>query len=146
AQASGQSDTAEQDLQTALPNLSSPNLRAPVASELGRIAERRGDFNSASARYSQAYSLREQTATQAPNSAAATQGIQADAQRMVIALNRSGRTQEACNALQQAQQAHNVDAPDQQTLTQCQQLRVQLRPRVGLAPGIRRAQIQQAPG
>src|SRR5262249_33634769 len=39
AQASGQSDAAEQQLQTALPNLSSPTLRAPIASELGRIAE-----------------------------------------------------------------------------------------------------------
>lgn len=144
AQASGQSDAAEQQLQTALPNLASPTLRAPVASELGRIAERRGDFSSASARFAQAYSLREQTATQAPN-AVANQAIQADAQRLVIALNRSGRTQEACQQLQQAQEQHNVAAPDQQTLDQCQRMRVRLRPQVQLSPAIRRATIQPAP-
>lgn len=144
AQASGQTDAAEQHLQSALPNLSSPTLSAPVASELGRIAERRGDFSSASARFAQAYSLREQTATQAPNSAAA-QGLQADAQRLVLALNRSGRAQEACQRLQQAQQEHNVAAPDQQTLDQCQRMRVQLRPQVQLSPQIRRSAIQSAP-
>ena len=144
AQASGQTDAAEQQLQSALPNLSSPTLRAPIASELGRIAERRGDFSSASARFAQAYSLREQTATQEPNSAAA-QGLQADAQRLVLALNRSGRAQEACQRLQQAQQEHNVAAPDQQTLDQCQRMRVQLRPQVQLSPQIRRSAIQSAP-
>jgi len=144
AQASGQSDAAEQQLQTALPNLASPTLRAPVASELGRIAERRGDFNSASARFAQAYSLREQTATQTPN-AVANQAIQADAQRLVIALNRSGRGEEACQRLQQAQEQHDVAAPDQQTLDQCQRMRVRLRPQVQLSPAIRRATIQPAP-
>ncbi len=144
AQAAGQNEAAEQQLQSALPSLSSPTLRAPVASELGRIAERRGDFDSASARYAQAYSLREQTATQAPNSAAA-QGLQADAQRLVLSLNRSGRAQEACERLQQAQQEHNVAAPDQQTLDQCQRMRVQLRPRIELSPQIRRSTIQATP-
>lgn len=141
AQAQGQGDAGEQKLQDALPNLQSPQLSAPVASELGRIAERRGDFTSASARYAQAYSLREETAQQAPGSAAA-QGIQADAQRLVIALNRSGRTEEACQRLQQAQQQHDVAAPDQQTLDQCQRiLRAPLRARVGLAPQLRRSAI-----
>jgi tetratricopeptide (TPR) repeat protein len=144
AQATGQSEVAEQQLQTALPNLSSPTLRAPVASELGRIAERRGDFSAASARFAQAYSLREQTAAQAPN-AGATQAIQADAQRLVIALNRSGRGEEACQRLQQAQEQHDVAAPDQQTLDQCQRMRVRLRPQVQLSPQIRRATIQPAP-
>lgn len=144
AQASGQSDAAEQQLQSALPNLQSPTLQAPVASELGRIAERRGDFSSASARFAQAYSLREQTATQAPN-AVATQAIQADAQRLVLALNRSGRSEEACQRLQQAQQQHDVAAPDQQTLDQCQRMRVRLRPQVQLSPQIRRGAIQTAP-
>src|SRR5262249_54036785 len=82
AQAQGNSDAAEQQLQQALPNLPSAELRAPVASQLGHIAERRGDFNSASARFAQAYSLREQAAPQAPN-AAASQNIQADAQSLV---------------------------------------------------------------
>jgi tetratricopeptide (TPR) repeat protein len=148
AQAEGQSDAAEQHLQNALPNLRSPQLSAPVASELGRIAERRGDYSSASARYAQAYSLREQAPQSAPGSAAA-QGMQADAQRLVIALNRSGRTQEACQRLQEAQQRHDVAAPDQATLDQCQRvLRAPLRSRVELSPQIRRstaAQSQPAP-
>ncbi|MBI3439787.1 MAG: toll/interleukin-1 receptor domain-containing protein [Proteobacteria bacterium] len=144
AQASGQSDAAEQQLQSALPNLSSPILQAPVASELGRIAERRGDFSSASARFAQAYSLREQTATPTSNAVAA-QAIQADAQRLVIALNRSGRSEEACQRLQQAQEQHDVAAPDQQTLDQCQRMRVRLRPQVQLSPAIRRATIQPGP-
>ena len=138
-------EAGEQQLQQALPNLASPTLQAPVASELGRIAERRGDFNAASEHFAQAYSLREQTAQAAPQSPAA-QGIQADAQRLVIALNRSGRTQEACQRLQQAQQQHDVAAPDQQTLDQCQRvLRAPLRQRIELSPQIRRATIQQAP-
>jgi tetratricopeptide (TPR) repeat protein len=139
-QAQGNNDAAEQQLQQALPNLPSAQLRAPVASQLGRIAEHRGDFNAASARYAQAYSLREQTAQQAPN-ATATQDVQADAQSLVMALNRSGRTQEACQRLQQAQQAHDVDAPDQATLDQCQRiLHAPLRSRVGLSPAFRRSQ------
>ncbi len=144
AQAQGQSDAAEQHLQEALPNLQSTQLRAPVVSQLGRIAEHRGDFNAASARFAQAYSLREQTAGQAPNSASA-QAIQADAQSLVIALNRSGRTQEACQRLQEAQQQHNVAAPDQATLDQCQRMRVQLRPRIELAPQLRRGALQPSP-
>jgi tetratricopeptide (TPR) repeat protein len=145
AQAAGQTDAAEQQLQSALPNLQSTQLRAPVVSQLGRIAERRGDFSAASARFAQAYSLREQTAAQAPNSAAA-QGIQADAQSLVMSLNRSGRTREACERLQQAQQEHDVAAPDQETLDQCQRiLRAPLRARIELAPQLRRARIESAP-
>ena len=148
AQAAGQTEDAEQHLQSALPALASPQLQAPVASELGRIAESRGDFSAASARFSQAYSLREQTAQQTPDSPVAQQAIQADAQRLVIALNRSGRQREACERLQQAQENHDVAAPDQQTLDQCQRvLRAQLRPRVELAPQLRRpiAPVQQQP-
>jgi tetratricopeptide (TPR) repeat protein len=138
AQAEGQSDAAEQHLQSALPNLQSPRLRAPVASQLGNIAEGRGDFTSASARYAQAYSLREQSAPQAADPAA-TQAIQADAQRLVIALNRSGRSQEACERLREAQERHDVAAPDEQTLEQCRRiLRAPLRSRVELAPQLRR--------
>ncbi|MFT3727379.1 MAG: toll/interleukin-1 receptor domain-containing protein [Terricaulis sp.] len=137
AQAQGNSAAAETQLQQALPNLGSAELRAPVASQLGHIAERRGDFSAASARFAQAYSLREQTAQAAP-SAAATQSVQADAQSLVLALNRSGRTQEACQRLQEAQQNHDVAAPDQATLDQCQRMRVQLRPNVQLSPAIRR--------
>ena len=136
---------AEQQLQEALPQLQAPELRAPVASELGQIAEQRGDFTAASARFSQAYASREQLTRAAPNSAAA-QVIDADAQRLVSALDRSGRTQEACERLRQAQEAHDVAAPDQQLLERCQRtLRTQLRPRVELAPQIRAQRIQPAP-
>lgn len=145
AQNAGQTAMAEQQLQEALPQLQSPELRAPVASELGQIAEQRGDFTAASARFSQAYASREQAARAAPESAAA-QVLDADAQRLVSALDRSGRTQEACERLRQAQEAHDVAAPDQQLLERCQRtLRTQLRPRVELAPQIRAQRIQPAP-
>jgi tetratricopeptide (TPR) repeat protein len=141
-QKQGNSDAAEAQLQQALPNLASARLRAPIASQLGHIAERRGDFSSASARYAQAYSLREQMVRDKP-SAAANQNVQADAQSLIIALNRSGRTQEACQQLKQAQEAHDVAAPDQATLDQCQHLlRAPLRARVGLSPALRRNAIE----
>jgi tetratricopeptide (TPR) repeat protein len=137
AESAGQIDQAEQQLQEALPNLSSPQLRAPVVSELGQIAERRGDWTSASARFAQAYTLREQVAAQTPDSPAA-QAIEGDAQLLVRALDRSGRTREACERLRQAQEAHDVAAPDQDLLDRCQRLlRVPLRTRVELAPQLR---------
>jgi tetratricopeptide (TPR) repeat protein len=133
----GDSAQAEQQLQEALPNLQAPELRAPVVSQLGTIAETRGDFTSASARFAQAYQLREQTAQAAPNSVAA-QAIDADAQQLVRALDRSGRPREACERLRQAQEAHDVAAPDQQTLDRCQRvLATPLRNRVELAPSLR---------
>lgn len=133
----GNTAAAEQQLQQALPQLTAPQLRAPVASELGQIAEARGDFAAASARYSEAYSSRERVAAAAPNSAAASV-IDADAQQLVRALDRSGRTREACERLRQAQEAHDVAAPDEQLLQRCQQqFRVPLRSRVELAPRLR---------
>jgi tetratricopeptide (TPR) repeat protein len=141
-QTQGNTNAAEAQLQQALPNLASARLRAPIASQLGHIAERRGDFSSASARYAQAYSLREQMVRDKP-SAAANQNVQADAQSLIIALNRSGRTQEACQQLKQAQEAHDVAAPDQATLDQCQHLlQAPLRARVGLSPALRRNAIE----
>ncbi len=138
AQAQGQSEAAEQTLQQALPNIAAPALRATVVSELGQIAEQRNDDTSASARFAEAYRLREQAAAQAPNSAAAD-ALQADAQQLVRALDRSGRTREACERLQQAQESHDVAAPDQQILQRCQtQFRTQLRPQVRLAPTLQR--------
>lgn len=134
AQDAGQTDVAEQHFQAALPNLRSNGARAFAASSLGQIAEHRQDWSSASARYAQAYSLREQAASQSPNAPAAQSAqISADAQRLVVALDRSGRTQEACQQAQQAQQAHNVDTPDDPNLTQtCQmQYRIPLRARIG---------------
>jgi hypothetical protein len=135
-QGQGQTGAAEQQLQEALPTLTAPELRAPVASQLGQIAEERGDFSAASARFQQAYSSREQLARQAPQSAGA-QVLEADAQQLVRALDRSGRTREACERLRQAQEAHDVAAPDQELLDRCQRLRVPLRERVELAPQLR---------
>lgn len=144
AQNEGRVAEAEQQLQQVLPQLTAPELRAPVASQLGQIAEERGDFTAASARFSQAYASREQIARAAPDSAAA-QVIEADAQRLVGALERSGRTQQACETLRQAQEAHDVAAPDQATLERCQQLRVPLRQRVEVAPQLRAQRLQPAP-
>ena len=148
AQNEGRAADAEQQLQRTLPVLTAPELRAPVASQLGEIAEDRGDWSAASARYSVAYASREQLARQAPTSAGA-QVLDADAQQLVRALDRSGRTQQACEALRQAQEAHDVAAPDQELLERCQrQYRTPLRNRVELAPQLRvnrDAQIQRTP-
>lgn len=145
AQNAGDTAAAEQQLQQALPQLTSPELRAPVASELGQIAEARGDFSAASARFSQAYTAREQVAEAAPDSAAAG-SIEADAQQLVRALDRSGRTREACERLRQAQEQHDVAAPDAELLQRCQrQFRTNLRNDVQLAPQLQRRAIQVRP-
>lgn len=133
----GRAQDAERGLQAALPVLNAPELRAPVASELGQIAESRGDYNAASARFSQAYASREEVARRAPE-AVSGEVIEADAQQLVRALDRSGRTREACEALRRAQEAHDVAAPDQDLLDRCQRLRVPLRTRVGVSPELRR--------
>ncbi len=136
----GQLEAAESSLQQALPNLA-PQVAAPVASELGDIAVQRQDWTGASARYERAYRLREQTAAAAPNSAAA-QVLDGDAQQLVIALDRSGRTREACERLRQAQEEHDVAAPDQELLDRCRTLyRTQLQPRVELAPALREQRL-----
>ncbi|MCX7359314.1 MAG: toll/interleukin-1 receptor domain-containing protein [Alphaproteobacteria bacterium] len=145
AQNAGDTAVAEQQLQQALPQLTSPELRAPVASELGQIAEARGDFSAASARFSQAYTAREQVAQAAPDSAAAG-SIEADAQQLVRALDRSGRTREACERLRQAQEQHDVAAPDAELLQRCQrQFRTNLRNDVQLSPQLQRRAIQVRP-
>jgi hypothetical protein len=138
AQDEGRTAEAEQQLQGAVQNLEAPAVRAQVVSELGQIAEQRGDWTSASARFAQAYTLREPVADAAPENAPAQQVIQADAQQLVIALDRSGRTREACERLRQAQQEHDVAAPDQELLERCQaEFRTQLRSDVQLAPTLR---------
>ena len=152
AQNQGNAAEAEQGLQRALPSLTAPTLRAPVISQLGQIAETRNDYTSASARYAEAYRLREQSAGDQP-AAGAQLALEADAQQLVRALDRSGRTREACERLRQAQEAHDVAAPDQELLTRCQtQFRVQLRDRVEVSPVLRsrviapeQTQIQRAP-
>lgn len=136
----GQLEAAESNLQRALPNLA-PQVAAPVASELGEIAVQRQDWTGASARFERAYRLREQTVAAAPNSPAA-EVINADAQQLVVALDRSGRTREACERLRQAQEAHDVAAPDQELLERCRtQYRTQLQPRVELAPALREQRL-----
>jgi tetratricopeptide (TPR) repeat protein len=145
AQNSGDTAAAEVQLQLALPQLAAPEIRAPVATELGQIAEQRGDFTAASARFSQAYTAREQVAEAAPDSAAA-ESIGADAQQLVRALDRSGRTREACERLRQAQEEHDVAAPDQELLQRCQrQFRTELRNDVQLAPQLRQRAIVVQP-
>lgn len=145
AQNNGDTAAAEVQLQLALPQLAAPEIRAPVATELGQIAEQRGDFTAASARFSQAYTAREQVAEAAPDSAAA-ESIGADAQQLVRALDRSGRTREACDRLRQAQEEHDVAAPDQELLQRCQrQFRTELRNDVQLAPQLRQRSIVVRP-
>ena len=142
----GRTAEAEQQLQSAAQNLEAPAVRAQVVSELGVIAEERGDWTSASARFAQAYTLREQAVEAAPEGAPAQQVIQADAQQLVIALDRSGRTREACERLRQAQQEHDVAAPDQELLNRCQTvLRTQLRPQVERAPTLRMQRTAPVP-
>jgi len=152
AQNAGDTATAEQRLQQALPRISAPALRAPVVSQLGQIAETREDFTTASAYYTQAYRLRERSAGDQP-AAGAQIALEADAQQLVRALDRSGRTRDACERLRQAQEEHNVAAPDQDLLQRCEtQFRVELRDRVLLSPALRQrtvapeqTQIQRAP-
>jgi tetratricopeptide (TPR) repeat protein len=144
-QQAGQTESAEQTLQEALPNIEAPAVRATVVSELGQIAEQRNDNTSASARFAEAYRLREQAVAAAPQSPAAD-ALQADAQQLVRALDRSGRTREACERLRQAQETHDIAAPDQATLDRCQvTLRTPLRSRVELAPQLRVQRTAPAP-
>lgn len=131
----GDPAAAEQQLQSALPAqpVLEPEVAAAVASQLGDIAAARGDWDAASARFTRAYRLREEASARQPN-AVADAGLQADAQQMVIALDRSGRGRDACERLRQAQDAHDVAAPDQALVERCQrQFRTPLRAgRVGL--------------
>jgi tetratricopeptide (TPR) repeat protein len=123
----------ERALLDAAQALAAPEVRAQVMSELGQAAEARGDFSAASARFAQAYSLRERAGEEPNNEALA-----ADAQSLVRSLDRSGRTREACERLRQAQEAHDVAAPDAELLERCRRLyRVPLRDRVDLSPRLR---------
>jgi len=135
AQNAGETAQAEQQLQQALPQLDAA-VAAPVASQLGDIAVQREDWSGASARYERAYRLREENAEGAPDSVAAG-ALEGDAQQLVIALDRSGRTREACERLSQAQAEHGVAAPEQALVERCQTLRVQVRPQVEISPQLR---------
>ncbi len=135
AQNRGETEQAEAQLERALPSLrDAPEAAAQVATELGEIAQSRDDWGVASTRFAEAYSARERVVRQRPNAEAA-EALEADAQQLVIALDRSGRSREACERLRQAQEAHDVAAPDAELLQRCQrELRAPLRPRVELAP------------
>ena len=149
AEASGDNAAAEQQLLEAAPNLPEASLQASVVNQLGEIAVQRNDWSSASARFAQSYRLREQVAQTQPNAPAAAEGaLEANAQQLVVALDRSGRTREACESLRQAQEAHDVAAPDQEILTRCQRdFSTRLQPRVELSPQLQRdgAVLRRAP-
>lgn len=140
AEAAGQTEIAEQRLEQAAEDLeAAPEVQASVTSELGAIAESRNDFDTASRRYAEAYQARTAAASRLQyGEEGAREVLQADAQQMVRALDRAGRTEEACRALRQAQQQHDVPAPDQDLLQRCRQLRVQLQPRVQVSPELQR--------
>jgi len=139
SEASGDTAAAEQQLQEAAPSLPQASLQASVVNQLGEIAVQRNDWTSASARFAESYRLREQVAQAQPNAPAAAGAIEANAQQLVVALDRSGRTHEACERLRQAQEEHNVAAPDQEILNRCQrEFSTRLEPRVELSPQLRR--------
>jgi tetratricopeptide (TPR) repeat protein len=136
AQNAGRTEAAESQLQQALPQLNA-TVAAPVASELGEIAVQRQDWTGASARFERALSLREQSAGSSETAPAAAV-IEADAQQLVRSLDRSGRTREACQRLEQVQAEHDVAAPDEDLLNRCRtQFRARLNTDVQLAPQLR---------
>ncbi|MES1156844.1 MAG: toll/interleukin-1 receptor domain-containing protein [Alphaproteobacteria bacterium] len=128
AQAQGDNSGAEQKLQQALPGLDDASARAFVAAQLGALAAARNDFTSASARYAAAYRAAEQVAQGAPDSPTA-QRLQDVTQSLVDALDRSGRSREACQQMQQAEIDHDVGASNAAFIDRCaKRFHVQLRP------------------
>ncbi len=139
AEASGDTAAAEAQLQEAAPALPDASLQASVVNQLGEIAVQRNDWTSASARFAQSYRLREQVVAAQPNAPSDGAALEANAQQLVVALDRSGRTREACERLRQAQEAHDVAAPDQEILDRCQrEFSTRLQPRVELSPQLQR--------
>jgi hypothetical protein len=148
SEAQGDTEAAEQQLQEAASALPEASLQASVVNQLGEIAVQRNDWTSASARFAQSYRLREQVVAAEPNAPSDGAALEANAQQLVVALDRSGRTREACESLRQAQEAHNVAAPDQEILDRCQaEFRTRLQPRVELSPQLQRdgAVLRRAP-
>ncbi len=142
AQSSGQTAVAEQRLQEALPRLQAPESRAFVEGALGDAAARRNDWSAATRRYGSALELREQ----APANTPAAQSLQVDAQKLVRALDRSGRTADACRQAQEVQAEHDVAPADQELAQRCSELRIQVRPStIQRSPTIQRAPVQRAP-
>lgn len=139
AEAQGNTAAAEQQLQEAAAALPEASLQASVVNQLGEIAVQRNDWTSASARFAQSYRLREQVVAAQPNAPSDGAALEANAQQLVVALDRSGRTREACERLRQAQEAHDVAAPDQEILDRCQrEFSTRLQPRVELSPQLQR--------
>jgi len=124
AQAEGDTAVAEQRLEAALPNLESTEGRAFVEGALGDAAAQRSDWSAASRRYNEALNLRRR----APENAPAAAQIQVDAQKLVRALDRDGRTNEACRTAQEVQTQDNVAAGDAELAQRCQRFRIQIRP------------------
>ncbi len=124
AQAEGNTAVAEQRLEAALPNLESTEGRAFVEGALGDAAAQRNDWSAATRRYSQALNLRRR----APDNAPAAAEIQVDAQKLVRALDRDGRTNEACRTAQEVQTQENVAAGDAELAQRCERFRITIRP------------------
>ncbi|MES1200637.1 MAG: toll/interleukin-1 receptor domain-containing protein [Pseudomonadota bacterium] len=119
AQQAGDAAGAEQRFQEAVPQIDAAPVRAFVAAQLGQFAEARQDFTSASARYAMAYRASEQAAG-AYSDDATNQALEANAHRLVSALDKSGRTRDACELLQRAQVDHDVSAPQGDLAARCQ--------------------------
>jgi tetratricopeptide (TPR) repeat protein len=130
AETDGRSQVAEQRLQQALPNLQSAEGRAFVEGRLGDVAAKRQDWDTAARRYESAFRVREQQQARASGASGApprAATINVDAQKLVRALDRSGRTNEACEAVERAQKA-GVDDPDVEVSQRCVRLQL-IRPR-----------------
>jgi tetratricopeptide (TPR) repeat protein len=130
AETDGRSQVAEQRLQQALPNLQSAEGRAFVEGRLGDVAAKRQDWDTAARRYESAFRVREQQQARASGASGApprAATINVDAQKLVRALDRSGRTNEACEAVERAQNA-GVDDPDAEVAQRCVRLQL-IRPR-----------------
>lgn len=143
AQATGNTEVAEQRFEAALPRLQAADSQAFVQSTLGDAAARRNDWSVATQRYGAALELREQAPAQGATQEPAALALQVDASKLVRALDRSGRTQEACEQAQQVQREHDVAPADQELAQRCTQYRIQVRPQViQRTPG---ATLQRAP-
>ncbi len=142
AQAQGQTAIAEQRLAAALPQLQAPEGRAFVEGALGDAAAARNDWAAASQRYEAALDLRARAAPDAP----VAQALQVDAQKLVRALDRDGRTAEACRQARAVQAEHEEVAVDPELARRCEQLRIQVRPALQPAQrALTEPQVQRAP-
>ncbi len=131
AQARGNGEVAETRLEQALPTLQAPETRAFIEGQLGDAAARRQDWVGAAERYQSAFAARRTTSEGAP----ATPALEIDAQKLVLALDRGGRTDEACRAVEEARQA-GVSETDANVTQRCERMRL-IRPRPEVRPELR---------